>query len=642
MQEIKNYIYAANNIVISLMYLKSFPKSNISLNNLKEYSPGHLGCSTSLNFILANLYYFFNKNNITNKIVVGTGHGGASLITNLWLNGTLSNYYPKYSRDLVGLNKLINNFGNTIRSEINPFYPETIYDGGELGYSLATAYGYSINSLNDIVVCIMGDGECETGTLSSSWYLPKILNTKSKVLPIINLNGFKMGGKSILSTMTNSQLINYFSALGYEVFIVDSDDLSIDASIEIMQKTLYSSLSNIQPLIIFKSKKGYLLPDVGKFTFENNISVHKNPLYKFDADTKINIINTFINYFKSSLFDNKDKLLSYFDNFKIKNNDKFNNTTFNNSYNTNDIDEYLSKLMKINNGYVFSPDEILSNGFIKSSEYAIELLNENVLQALYQGFVQSSSFGVYVSYEGFLPIISSMISQYYKYLKQKDIYNITKKPSMNYLLTSTCLENTYSHQNPDIVNTLFERNDKYYNIIYPKDKHCALEFLKINVLQEDLINLIIYSKRHNKVYDLNTLYIEVIVNNDYPDLILCATGDYLLDQIISLYELLKEQYKIKVLYVSKPQILSVNGKESLSNKEFNSYFNASTLYLYSGYSYSIKSLLYDRNKNITILGYDDGLKSNIDTLDNFTNNNLDLDNLLGICNSIVGDKKSYE
>ena len=342
------------------------------------------------------------------------------------------------------------------------------------------------------------------------------------------------------------------------------------------------------------------------------------------------------------MFDNKDKLLSYFDNFKIKNNDKFNNTTFNNSYNTNDIDEYLSKLMKINNGYVFSPDEILSNGFIKSSEYAIELLNENVLQALYQGFVQSSSFGVYVSYEGFLPIISSMISQYYKYLKQKDIYNITKKPSMNYLLTSTCLENTYSHQNPDIVNTLFERNDKYYNIIYPKDKHCALEFLKINVLQEDLINLIIYSKRHNKVYDLNTLYIEVIVNNDYPDLILCATGDYLLDQIISLYELLKEQYKIKVLYVSKPQILSVNGKESLSNKEFNSYFNASTLYLYSGYSYSIKSLLYDRNKNITILGYDDGLKSNIDTLDNFTNNNLDLDNLLGICNSIVGEKKSYE
>ena len=178
---IKKYFYNLNYIVLCEMYLNRYlPPGEIEISDLKKYNPGHLGTSLSLNFIQANLNYFLNKNKLTSKTVIGTGHGGISLISNLWLNGILENYYSKYSTNKEGLNNLIHDFGTTIRSEINPEYPETIYDGGELGYSLGVAYGYAINSNEDVIPCIIGDGEAETGTLCSAWQLKKCLMPKVK------------------------------------------------------------------------------------------------------------------------------------------------------------------------------------------------------------------------------------------------------------------------------------------------------------------------------------------------------------------------------------------------------------------------------------------------------------------------------
>src|SRR5699024_322105 len=128
------------------------------------------------------------------------------------------------------------------------------------------------------------------------------------------------------------------------------------------------------------------------------------------------------------------------------------------------LEVFLSAFMGNNDFKIFSPDEIFSNKLGSLSFNTIELLNENVLQALYQGYIQAGNNGLYVSYEGFMPIITSMITQYYKYLKQKcqlDNYNSTF--SMNYLLTSTCWENTYSHQNPEFVNSLLVRDDTFYS-----------------------------------------------------------------------------------------------------------------------------------------------------------------------------------
>lgn len=638
MHEIEEYFKAANSIVIALMYLNKYPiNKEIDINNLKDNNPGHLGCATSINFILGNLNYFLNKNNLSSKTIIGTGHAGASLIANQWLNGTLEKNNIKYKRNIEGLNNLIKDFGEIIRTEINPEYPQNIYDGGELGYSLGVSNGYAINSKQDIIPCIIGDGECETGTLSSSWQLPKVLKTKSKVLPIINLNGLKMSSESILSKLNNKELENIFKSLGYDIYIVDTNSINV---IEEMQKSLENCLKENNPLLIFKSKKGYTLPKINNINLEGNILVHKNPLSNYSKKEKLQIVKELMNRYQIDLFDNEGNLNKKFKIFETNEKSEEKKEVLIPEINKKNIDEYLYELLDKNNGIAFSPDEILSNYFPKTSNKTIEILNENLLQALYQGYVEAGNIGIYISYEGFLPIISSMITQYYKRLKQKDINNNEKCRSLNYILTSTCFENTYSHQNPDIVNTLYEKNDKYYNIIYPKDKKSATLFLKKYFAIKDNINMIIYSKRHNKSYNSNDLDIEEIVKCNNPDLILCATGDYMLDQIMEIYEELKEEYKIKVVYISKPQILSIYSKDSLTEEEYKKYFNSNVpkIYLYSGYSYSLKGLLYERNDKFNIFGYDEGINSLGNKENNLKSNEIDKDSIINICKN---KKKVY-
>ena len=632
MQEeiIKKYFDAANAIVISEMYLKDYPSNEISLTNLKKYNPGHLGTSMSINFILANLYYFLNQNELTSQIIIGTGHAGVSLMANLWLNGTLEKYYPKYSKNKDGLNNLIRDFGTTIRSEINPEYPETIYDGGELGYSLGVAYGYALNSKTDIVPCIIGDGEAETGTIMASWQLAKLMNTQSKVLPIINLNGLKMGSNSYLIGMSKDELHNYFKALGYNPLFVNTDE---DNPIASMQQALSESIKIDNPLIIFTSPKGYTITD-----YESDTSVHKNPLAKEKDIDKLRIIRNMLTSYDLDIFAEDNRLLPMFANFEIKapNTKHTDIKTINGD--DKSLDGYVYSLLKENHGMIFSPDEIYSNQFHQSSKFAFELLNENVLQALYQGYTMAGGYGYYIAYEGFMPIISSMLTQYYKYLKQKDLAKISEpNNSLTYIMTSTCWENTYSHQNPDIVNTLLEKNDAYYNIVYPKDENSAIKWLDAFSQIKDKINLLTISKRHHKTYpekDESNKDIEIIKDSSNPDIILSATGDYMLDVMMEAStELEKDGINTKVVYIAKPQILNVNNNDALTNSEFITYFNEDTpsVYLYCGYPSTIKALLYDRHIDAEVQGYTDGLSVFGSFENNALSNKVSVNDILDIC-----------
>lgn len=632
MQEeiIKKYFDAANAIVISEMYLKDYPSDEIALTNLKKYNPGHLGTSMSINFILANLYYFLNQNELTSQIIIGTGHAGVSLMANLWLNGTLEKYYPKYAKNKAGLNNLICDFGTTIRSEINPEYPETIYDGGELGYSLGVAYGYALNSKTDIVPCIIGDGEAETGTIMASWQLAKLMNTQSKVLPIINLNGLKMGSNSYLIGMSKDELYNFFKALGYNPLFVNTDE---DNPITSMQQALSESIKINNPLIIFTSPKGYTITD-----YESDTSVHKNPLAKEKEIDKLRIIRNMLASYDLDIFAEDNRLLPMFANFEIKapNTKHTDIKTINGD--DKSLDGYVYSLLKENHGMIFSPDEIYSNQFHQSSKFAFELLNENVLQALYQGYTMAGGYGYYIAYEGFMPIISSMLTQYYKYLKQKDLAKISEpNNSLTYIMTSTCWENTYSHQNPDIVNTLLEKNDAYYNIVYPKDENSAIKWLETFSQTKDKINLLTISKRHHKTYpekDESTKDIEIIKDSSNPDIILSATGDYMLDVMMAAStELEKDGINTKVVYIAKPQILNVNNNDALTNSEFITYFNEDTpsVYLYCGYPSTIKALLYDRHIDASVQGYTDGLSVFGSFENNALSNKVSVNDILDIC-----------
>ena len=656
---IKDYFYASNYLVLCQMYLNEYKNpSELQIEDLKNYNPGHLGSSIGINFLLSNLNYFLNANKLKNKIIIGTGHSGVSLSSNCWLNGSLQEKYSEYPNDLNGLNNLIYNFGRTIRSEINPEYPNTIYDGGELGYSLSVAYGYALNGSVDIIPCIIGDGEAETGTLSSSWYLNKLLNTNSKVLPIINLNGFKMGSNSYLSRMTNKELLNYYEALGYYVKIIDvSDYEDIQKTINKVQETLNECLTINKPLLIFKSPKGWTIPNLENIIVENNISSHKNPLIDLEKQEKFVVLKKYLEKYYKNLFDfnliekfiEKFSIINLEDTLKeinIPNNKELN--LENKKINIEYAEEFLVELLTKNDTLLFSPDEIYSNKLGKISKNTFEILNENVLQGLLQGYIQSGNNSVFIGYEGFMPIVSSMVTQYYKYLKQKSqLSNVEKKGSLNYLLTSICWENTYSHQNPGFINDLLVKEDDFYNVLFPKDGNNLIKCLEESMNTKDMINVITTSKREKRqyqTYEESSTTIDVVLHSENPDIILCATGDYMLSQTMNVVEKLKEtkpEINIKVVYITNPKVLDVNSKKAITEDEFNYFFNENipVVYLFSGYSNIAKSLLYDRNVNFKVFGYNDQISIFGGINQNLESNGLSVDNITKICNNEIVKNK---
>ena len=200
-----------------------------------------------------------------------------------------------------------------------------------------------------------------------------------------------------------------------------------------------------------------------------------------------------------------------------------------------------------------------------------------------------------------------------KYLYESKKYNRIKKDSLTYILTSTCYENNYSHQNPEFIHTLISKEFDFINVLYPKDSNnllkCVSEVLKL----KDHINIITVSKGLSKQYqsleEANTK-IEILKDVKNPDLIIAVSGDYLLSEAYKIIE--KSNKKIKLVYVTNIKLLDGNGrfKESLSTKEFNKYFDdVKIIYLFHGYKSVIRDLMFKRNRKVEVYGYMD--KSNI-------------------------------
>ena len=219
------YWRAANYLSLARIYLKSnaLLKRELSVSDFKERFVGHWGACPSINFIYAHLNYIIRCYGCKIQLILGTGHGGNALLANLYLEGTLKEYYNIFKDNEDDLDIFLN-FESKVkgmRAEVNPCYPGTIYDGGELGYSLSVAYGSIMDDKEAITVCIIGDGEAETGSLAASWNCYKCMsNSDGHVLPIINLNGFKMGSSSLLSQMTDKELKLLFRGLGFKPRIV--------------------------------------------------------------------------------------------------------------------------------------------------------------------------------------------------------------------------------------------------------------------------------------------------------------------------------------------------------------------------------------------------------------------------------------
>src|SRR6202795_5167396 len=224
------YWRAANYLSVGQIYLLVNPllKEPLKLEHVKPRLLGHWGTTPGLNFIYVHFNRLIKKYDLNVIYVTGPGHGGPGLVANTYLEGTYSEIYPHISQTVDGIRRLFKQFSfpGGIPSHVAPETLGSIHEGGELGYSIAHAYGAAFDNPDLLVCCVVGDGEAETGPLPASWHSNKFLNPvrDGAVLPILHLNGYKIANPTILSRLTDAELAQLFTGYGYKPYFVEGHE----------------------------------------------------------------------------------------------------------------------------------------------------------------------------------------------------------------------------------------------------------------------------------------------------------------------------------------------------------------------------------------------------------------------------------
>ncbi|MEU7581066.1 phosphoketolase family protein [Streptomyces sp. NPDC041068] len=221
---------AANYLAVGQIYLMDNPLLTEPLRpeHIKPRLLGHWGTSPGLNLVHTHLNRVVKERGQDALCVWGPGHGGPAVLANAWLEGSYSETYPDVSRDAEGMAKLFRQFSfpGGVPSHVAPETPGSIHEGGELGYSLAHAYGAAFDHPDLLVACVIGDGEAETGPLAASWHADKFLDPAhdGAVLPILHLNGYKIANPALLARLPEAELDALLKGFGHEPLYVSGDD----------------------------------------------------------------------------------------------------------------------------------------------------------------------------------------------------------------------------------------------------------------------------------------------------------------------------------------------------------------------------------------------------------------------------------
>jgi xylulose-5-phosphate/fructose-6-phosphate phosphoketolase len=224
------YWRAANYLSVGQIYLLDNPllREPLRAEHIKPRLLGHWGTTPGLNLLYVHLNRCIRERELEAIYITGPGHGGPGLVANAYLEGTYSEVYPSVSQDEPGMRRLFRQFSfpGGIPSHVAPETPGSIHEGGELGYSLAHAYGAAFDDPELLVACVVGDGEAETGPLAASWHSNKFLDPRrdGAVLPILHLNGYKIANPTVLARIPESELVALMEGYGHEVFVVSGDD----------------------------------------------------------------------------------------------------------------------------------------------------------------------------------------------------------------------------------------------------------------------------------------------------------------------------------------------------------------------------------------------------------------------------------
>jgi xylulose-5-phosphate/fructose-6-phosphate phosphoketolase len=278
------YWRAANYLSVGQIYLlgeNPLLREPLQAGQIKPRLLGHWGTTPGLNLIYAHVNRLIKARDLNMIYVTGPGHGGPGIVANTYLEGTYSELYPNITPDETGMGRLFRQFSfpGGIPSHAAPETPGSIHEGGELGYSLAHAYGAVFDNPDLTAVCVIGDGEAETGPLATGWHSNKFLNAAQDgaVLPILHLNGYKIANPTVLARIPDAELDALLEGYGYQVYRVTGDqpDL-VHQQLAATLDAVADEIAAIQhrarddgdqtrprwPMIVLKTPKGWTGPKV--------------------------------------------------------------------------------------------------------------------------------------------------------------------------------------------------------------------------------------------------------------------------------------------------------------------------------------------------------------------------------------------
>ena len=331
LQKMNAYWRAANYLSVGQIYLMDNPllKQPLKREDTKPRLLGHWGTTPGLNFIYVHMNRLIKKYDLSAIYVCGPGHGGPGMVANTYLEGTYSEFYPAIQQSEAGMQKLFKQFSfpGGIPSHAAPDTPGSINEGGELGYCLSHAYGAVFDNPDLIALCVIGDGEAESGPLAASWHSNKFLNpaTDGAVLPVLHLNGFKIANPTVLARIGDEALTSLMVGYGYKPFFVEGDDPALmhqamAAAMEAVVQEIRSIQKNARdtgndtrpqwPMIVLRSPKGWTGPKSvdGKKT-EGSWRSHQVPIADMKTPEHVAQLEEWLqSYRPEELFDDAGKL----------------------------------------------------------------------------------------------------------------------------------------------------------------------------------------------------------------------------------------------------------------------------------------------------------------------------------------------
>ncbi len=293
---------AANYLSVGQIYLLDNPllKEPLRREHIKPRLLGHWGTTPGLNLVYTHLSRLIKLYDLNMMYVIGPGHGGPGILANTWLEGTYSEVYPNVPQNEMGMQRLFRQFSfpGGVPSHVAAETPGSIHEGGELGYSLAHAFGAAFDNPDLLVACVVGDGEAETGPLAASWHSNKFLNPvrDGAVLPILHLNGYKIANPTVLARIPEDELDALLRGYGYSPRVVAADDPRVVH--QLMAAALDQTITEIQeiqkvarsgkrgqhgrphwPMIVLRTPKGWTGPaEVDGVPVEGTWRSHQVPL----------------------------------------------------------------------------------------------------------------------------------------------------------------------------------------------------------------------------------------------------------------------------------------------------------------------------------------------------------------------------